>query len=41
MQILKGGVGAATKFVRRQFVICNRRGKNNFEKDEIIVSKEC
>ena len=28
MQILQGGVGVATKFVRRQFALCNRRGKN-------------
>ena len=30
MQILEGGVGVATKFVRRQFALCNRirRGKN-------------
>ena len=28
MQILEGGVGVATKFVRRQFTPCNRRGKN-------------
>ena len=28
MQILEGGVGVATKFVRKQFGLCNRRGKN-------------
>ena len=28
MQILEVGVGVATKFVRRQFTPCNRRGKN-------------
>ena len=28
MQILEGGVGVGTKFVRRQFTPCNRRGKN-------------
>lgn len=28
MQILEGGFGVATKSVRGQFVLCNRRGKN-------------
>ena len=34
MQILEGGVGVATKFVRKQFALCNRRVK-------IIVDTEC